>query len=128
MNVYFLGGGNMTTAIVAGMTQQGGYEIEVIDRNQNKRQYLSERYQVRTSAKLTELAATDILVLAVKPQDMQQATHPTLGDKPSAICITGCIHIQTECTDGFSSHLFYRVIRIIFILRSIRLLSFKYSP
>ena len=74
MNVCFLGGGNMTTAIVAGMTQQGGYEIEVIDRNQNKRQYLSERYQIRTSDKLTELAATDILILAVKPQDMQQAT------------------------------------------------------
>ena len=74
MKVYFLGGGNMTSAIVAGMTQQGGYEIEVIDRNQNKRQYLSERYQIRTSDKLTELAATDILILAVKPQDMQQAT------------------------------------------------------
>ena len=74
MNVCFLGGGNMTTAIVAGMTQQGGYEIEVIDRNQNKRQYLSERYQIRTSDKLTELATTDILILAVKPQDMQQAT------------------------------------------------------
>ena len=74
MKVYFLGGGNMTSAIVAGMTKHGGYEIEVIDRNQDKRHYLSSCYQVRTSDKLTELAATDILVLAVKPQDMQQAT------------------------------------------------------
>jgi pyrroline-5-carboxylate reductase len=74
MSVYFLGGGNMTSAIVAGMSKQGGYDIVVIDRNQEKREHLSRCYQVRSSDKLPELTATDVLVLAVKPQDMQQAT------------------------------------------------------
>lgn len=74
MRVFFLGGGNMATAIVAGMSQAGGYDIEVIDRNQNKRQYLIDIYQVRANEALPELNADDVLVLAVKPQDMQEAT------------------------------------------------------
>lgn len=74
MRVFFLGGGNMATAIVAGMSQAGGYDIEVIDRNQNKRQYLIDTYQVRANEALPELNADDVLVLAVKPQDMQVAT------------------------------------------------------
>lgn len=74
MRVFFLGGGNMATAIVAGMSQVGGYDIEVIDRNQNKRQYLIDTYQVRANEALPELNADDVLVLAVKPQDMQVAT------------------------------------------------------
>lgn len=74
MRVFFLGGGNMATAIVAGMSQAGGYDIEVIDRNQNKRQYLINTYQVRANEALPELNADDVLVLAVKPQDMQVAT------------------------------------------------------
>lgn len=74
MRVFFLGGGNMATAIVAGMSQAGGYDIEVIDRNQNKRQYLIDTYQVRANEALPELNADDVLVLAVKPQDMQEAT------------------------------------------------------
>lgn len=74
MRVFFLGGGNMATAIVAGMSQAGGYDIEVIDHNQNKRQYLIDTYQVRANEALPELNADDVLVLAVKPQDMQVAT------------------------------------------------------
>lgn len=74
MRVFFLGGGNMATAIVAGMSQAGGYDIEVIDRNQNKRQYLIDTYQVRANEALPELNADNVLVLAVKPQDMQVAT------------------------------------------------------
>ncbi|MCX8745672.1 pyrroline-5-carboxylate reductase [Snodgrassella sp. B3882] len=74
MRVFFLGGGNMATAIVSGMSQAGGYDIEVIDRNQNKRQYLIDTYQVRANEALPELNADDVLVLAVKPQDMQVAT------------------------------------------------------
>lgn len=64
----------MASAIVAGMNLQGDYDIEVIDRNQHKRQYLIDTYQIRASEVLPELNADDVLVLAVKPQDMQAAT------------------------------------------------------
>lgn len=74
MIVYFLGGGNMATAIIAGMHRQGGYDIHVVERNEDKRRQLADAYGVHTSTHLPSLSADDILVLAVKPQDMQAAT------------------------------------------------------
>ena len=74
MTVYFLGGGNMAAAIIAGMVRQGGYAIHVVGRNAAKQQQLAERYGVAVSPTLPALNADDVLVLAVKPQDMQAAT------------------------------------------------------
>lgn len=74
MTVYFLGGGNMAAAIIAGMTRQGGYDIAVIGRNPQKQQRLAEQYGVTTLTQVPTLSADDVLVLAVKPQDMQTAT------------------------------------------------------
>jgi pyrroline-5-carboxylate reductase len=74
MTVYFLGGGNMAAAIIAGMVRHGGYAIHVVGRNAAKQQQLAERYGVAISSTLPALNADDVLVLAVKPQDMQTAT------------------------------------------------------
>ena len=41
MTVYFLGGGNMAAAIVAGMTEQGGWQIHVVNRGAEKREQLA---------------------------------------------------------------------------------------
>ena len=73
MTVYFLGGGNMATAIIAGMKKHGGFDIVVIGRNAQKQQYLSETYGIKTQSALPVLSAEDVLILAVKPQDMFQA-------------------------------------------------------
>lgn len=74
MTVYFLGAGNMATAIIAGMSRHGGYTIHAVDRNIAKQQKLAADYGIAVSATLPELNASDVLVLAVKPQDMQAAT------------------------------------------------------
>ena len=73
MTVYFLGGGNMAAAIVAGMAVEGGWQIHVANRGAEKREKLARQFGVAVSEKLPPLGADDILVLAVKPQDMQAA-------------------------------------------------------
>lgn len=74
MTIYFLGGGNMASAIIAGLHRSNRQSlVHVVNRGAEKREKLAKAYGVRTSAALPELTAEDVLVLAVKPQDMQNA-------------------------------------------------------
>ncbi|MCF7530593.1 pyrroline-5-carboxylate reductase [Neisseria lisongii] len=73
MNVYFLGGGNMAAAIAGGLVKQGGYAVHIANRGAEKRQRLAAELGVAVSEKLPPLGEQDVLVLAVKPQDMAAA-------------------------------------------------------
>ena len=73
MTIYFLGGGNMTAAIVAGLVTHSGAEVHIANRGEEKRQQLAQQFGVAVSEKLLPLSSRDVLVLAVKPQDMQAA-------------------------------------------------------
>lgn len=76
MAIYFLGGGNMASAIISGLHCQGGHapvNVAVVDRSQDKLIELQQRFGIMPHTQLPELIADDVLVLAVKPQDMAQA-------------------------------------------------------
>ncbi|MGF6148782.1 Pyrroline-5-carboxylate reductase [Kingella potus] len=73
MNIYFLGGGNMAAAIAGGLVRQGGYKVHIAERNEAARARLVRELGVSVSESLPELGADDVLVLAVKPQDMRAA-------------------------------------------------------
>jgi len=83
MKIVFLGGGNMANALIGGMLKQGfsADQIGVIDPGSAARQRLSETYAVDCLAEAKMLAqAPDVLVLAVKPQQMKEALAP-LADR-----------------------------------------------
>ena len=73
MTIYFLGAGNMASAIIAGMSRAGGFDICAIDYSADKLATLAQQYGIVTAAELPPLNEDDVLVLAVKPQDMQAA-------------------------------------------------------
>lgn len=73
--LYFLGGGNMANAIIGTLYQQpNSPHIHVINRGKTKRQQLAQLYpKISTSCSVPNIQQQDIIILAVKPQDMHQA-------------------------------------------------------
>ena len=82
MRICFVGGGNMATALIGGMLAKGFTpgDIAVVEPRAEGRDQLAADFAVRTHAALDAAAlACDVLVLAVKPQQMRAALAPARG-------------------------------------------------
>ena len=91
MNILFLGGGNMANALIGGMVKQGfaATDIHVIDPTAEAREKLADSYGVQCHASAEAApGAPDILVLAVKPQQMKEALSPLLGKLGNPLVIS----------------------------------------
>jgi len=76
LKIGFLGGGNMAEAIIAGLLRagHGRADLYVTDISAQRRKALEESYGIRTMEDNCQLAAqVDVLLLAVKPQQMTRA-------------------------------------------------------
>ena len=71
--ICFIGGGNMARALIGGL-QTNGYlmsDINVIEPDAEKRAQLSADFGVSVTEQLPSVAMADIVVLAVKPQQLR---------------------------------------------------------
>lgn len=76
LTIAFIGGGNMAEALIAGLRRSGhaGEQIIVSDPQQARRAFLNANYQVTAvEENSVAAAAADLLVLAMKPQQMKDA-------------------------------------------------------
>jgi pyrroline-5-carboxylate reductase len=87
MNITFIGGGNMAGALITGLLQKGfdPAAIGVVEISAESRAQLSEIFGVATYEEISAAAvAADIIVLAVKPQQLHGVAvqlQGHLGDK-----------------------------------------------
>ena len=91
MKILFLGGGNMANALIGGMLKQGfaATEIHVIDPGVEARDKLSAAYAVNCHASADAAPASpDILLLAVKPQQMKEAVAPLVAKLGNAVVVS----------------------------------------
>lgn len=91
MKITFLGGGNMANALIGGMLKQGysASDITVIDPGSEARHKLAETYAVNCVDSADKLSdAGDLLVLAVKPQQMKEAVAPLVGKLGHAVVVS----------------------------------------
>ena len=82
MKIAFLGGGNMASALIGGMIAKGTEprSICVIEMSPSARDKLAARFPVHVStAPDAAMQGADVLVLAVKPQDMKAALASVSG-------------------------------------------------
>lgn len=73
MNISFIGGGNMARALIGGLLARGqaASGITVIEPDADKRAQLQNDFAVITSDQLPAAAVADIIVLAIKPQQLR---------------------------------------------------------
>ena len=82
LKIAFLGGGNMATSLVGGLVESGHPPDDVVvsEPVAEKRRDLAERFSVGVTADNREAAAaSDVVVLAVKPQDMAEVVTGAAG-------------------------------------------------
>ncbi|MFY9315164.1 MAG: pyrroline-5-carboxylate reductase [Burkholderiales bacterium] len=86
MNVLFIGGGNMADALIGGLLKSGfaPAQLRAVEVDGAARRRLFEKYHVECLAEARGAArAGDVVVFAVKPQQMQEAARFS-GLKPNA--------------------------------------------
>lgn len=88
--ITFIGGGNMATAIIGGLIASGraASSITVIDPNPEQRAQLKSDHGVNVSADVSDAAAAEIIVLAVKPQIIADVAEQISADLSGKLIIS----------------------------------------
>ena len=107
IKIGFIGGGNMSMALIGGLIRQGvkPQNIHVIEPLEAQRSHLYQQWQVHTYASMHEtVCQTDVLILAVKPQQMKQALTPLAGKIHQALVISIAAGLRLEDISRWLGH------------------------
>jgi pyrroline-5-carboxylate reductase len=109
MKISFIGGGNMAKAIIGGLKNNGfnTAEITVIELDPEKRVQLSKEFSVQTSADYIDVSNTDVIILAVKPQQLREVCSLLLPILSTQLVISIAAGIRSQdisrWLDGYKS-------------------------
>lgn len=76
LKISFIGGGNMARALISGLVDQGfqSSQINVIESDAEKRAKLKSDFGVNVTEQLPSVSNSDVIVLAVKPQQLRDVS------------------------------------------------------
>ena len=99
----------MCQAIVSGLIQQPTFDITVVERGEATRAHLQDAFGVTVSDTMPALTSEDVLLLAVKPQDMAAALQHI--DTNGALVLSIAAGLDTQTLSQLTNNT--RVIRIM---------------
>jgi pyrroline-5-carboxylate reductase len=115
MNITFIGGGNMASAMIGGLIKQGwpAAAITVVEIAAAARERLERKFKVKTRSALdTDAAGSDCIVLAVKPQQMREVAAALKPVVASRLVITIAAGIRVkDLSRWLGGHL--RIVRVM---------------
>jgi len=104
MKIGFIGGGNMAEALIKGIRDKGQgarEELIVAEPREDRRRYLEQTYRTKTTSSNKEVASScNIIILAVKPQNMEAVLDEIIPDITEEKTV---ISIAAGITLGFLS-------------------------
>lgn len=98
MKITFIGGGNMAAALIGGMKKKGfsAAGIQVVEPLAEGRERLTAAFGVRTTPVLDAAALScEVLILAVKPQQMREAVAPMAAKLTGQLVISIAAGLRT---------------------------------
>ena len=104
MRISFIGGGNMATALIGGLIARGESpaNLHVVEPNPDARTRLVSQFQVGASEAANKgLLNADVIVLAVKPQQMQSAIAPLAGKLQNQVVVSIAAGTQVASIAGW---------------------------
>jgi pyrroline-5-carboxylate reductase len=99
MNICFIGGGNMATALIGGMLKRGYApgRIRVVEINADARTRLHAEFSIRAESGMTEAVThSDVVVLAVKPQQLREVAREIAPALKGQLIISIAAGIRAE--------------------------------
>jgi pyrroline-5-carboxylate reductase len=99
LKIVFLGGGNMASALIGGLIAKGAdaASIAVIEMSPAAREKLAARYPVQLPGEPgAAIERAEVVVLAVKPQDMKRALAPIAGFSKEKLVISVAAGVGLE--------------------------------
>lgn len=114
MRILFIGGGNMATALIGGLLQQGFKpgDLRVADVSEEARQRLQLQFGVSTIPAVDGEIAEDVVLLAVKPQQMRAVARDLGGKLRGQLVISIAAGIRTtDLTRWLDGH--DRIVRVM---------------
>lgn len=98
MKLGFIGGGNMAAALIGGLLQKGfaQSDIDVAETSPERRTWLAQEFGVTAHASADAVAAAEVIVLAVKPQQLSEILRALPPLKPEQLVLSIAAGVRAE--------------------------------